>query len=243
MTNRLLLYLGLGLWIFGAVSAAADTLRIGTEPAFPPYIQLDARGEISGFDRQMTDALCERAGLECVWIATTFDNLLPGLVTGEFDIVVSGLGNSPERQAIVDFSRVYLPSSEPSAYVGHLDAPPPDRARIGVQAGTIHESHIAQTGRTFQTYPSANDALRAVVAGQVDLVFGSSSFFTDVLGRDFPSLRILQFEAVAVEGAAIAVAKGRPELLDLLNAEINAMLDDGTIYALARYWFTPRSDT
>ncbi|SMY09502.1 transporter substrate-binding domain-containing protein [Flavimaricola marinus] len=223
-------------------SAMAERLLIAAETTFAPFVMLDDAGELTGFDRVFGDEMCARAGLTCDWVLTEFDQLIPGVVAGRFDLAMSGLGDSPERRALVDFTAIYLPSSVPSAYVGPLGAPPPDAALIGVQAGTIHEAHVASRALRYQSFDTAQAALAAMAAGRVNLVFGSSSYFEQILPRTYPMFQFLSFDPVAVDGTAIAIAKGRDDLRNQLDATIAAMLADGTVAQMARFWFTARNN-
>ena len=53
------------LLAFIYVPANADTVRMGTEGAYPPYNFINDNGEIDGFERDLGDELCDRAGLDC----------------------------------------------------------------------------------------------------------------------------------------------------------------------------------
>ena len=44
--------------------AMADTVRMGTEGAYPPYNFINDAGEIDGFEREVGDELCKRAELD-----------------------------------------------------------------------------------------------------------------------------------------------------------------------------------
>lgn len=230
-----------GLVLWAGVGDAQD-LRIAVQPNFPPFIALDAGGDLTGFDKALGDEICARAEVSCAWVVTEFDALIPGVASGAYDMAMSGLGASAARREIVDFSDIYLPSSNPAAFVGRPDAPAPETARIGVQTGTIHEETLRAQGLAYSGYDSIAQALDAAQADQVDLVFGSSSYFQSALARTHPSLRILGLADVGVEGSAIAIAKGRDDLRRTLNAAITDMRQDGTIEALVQTWFAPRSD-
>jgi polar amino acid transport system substrate-binding protein len=41
--------------------AAAQTVRMGTEGAYPPYNFINDAGEVDGFERELGDELCLRA--------------------------------------------------------------------------------------------------------------------------------------------------------------------------------------
>ena len=45
----------------------ADTIRMGTEGAYPPYNFINDAGEVDGFERKLGDELCARAMLTCEW--------------------------------------------------------------------------------------------------------------------------------------------------------------------------------
>lgn len=225
-----------------AAPAWAESLRIAAEPAFPPFASLDAEGRLTGFDKALGDEICARAGMTCEWVLVEFDELLSGVAEGRFDLAMSGLGNSNARRALVDFTDIYLPSVNPAAFVGRIDAPPPEAARIGVQDGTVHEEHVVALGLRHVVFASVAQALDAAEAGEVDLVLGSSSYFQTVLPGAHPGLRLLGFADVGVEGTAIAIAKGRDDLRARLNTTIAELRADGTIEALMVTWFTPRSD-
>ena len=52
---------------FSAGAVVADTVRMGTEGAYPPYNFINDDGEVDGLERELGDRLCEIAGLDCVW--------------------------------------------------------------------------------------------------------------------------------------------------------------------------------
>ena len=60
----------------------ADTVRLGTEGAYPPYNFIDDNGEIAGFEREVGDELCKRAELDCEWVTNEWDSIIPNLVSG-----------------------------------------------------------------------------------------------------------------------------------------------------------------
>ena len=65
MKNTLLLAASLAL--APAASFAQDTIRMGTEGAYPPYNFINDSGTVDGFEIELGNVLCERAGLTCEW--------------------------------------------------------------------------------------------------------------------------------------------------------------------------------
>ncbi|MEM6620369.1 MAG: transporter substrate-binding domain-containing protein, partial [Pseudomonadota bacterium] len=71
--------------------AFADTVRMGTEGAYPPYNFINDAGEVDGFERELGDELCKRAELECAWVTNEWDSIIPNLVSGNYDTIIAGM--------------------------------------------------------------------------------------------------------------------------------------------------------
>jgi polar amino acid transport system substrate-binding protein len=218
-------------------------ITIGTEPGFAPYIFLDAAGQITGFDRDLGDELCLRAQFDCTWVAADFNALIPDLAAGQFDLVIAGLTDTPERRQWVDFSSIYLAGGTTNHFVGRPDAPAATDARIAVQAGTLQEARLIALGYTPQLYPSNQAALEAVMAGQADLAFGADTYMQHATLARFHDLKVLDSDVGDVTGASIALGQNNDALRDQLDAVLAAMREDGTINRLAAKWFPVEGDT
>ncbi|MGL5008379.1 MAG: transporter substrate-binding domain-containing protein [Paracoccaceae bacterium] len=223
--------------IFGAFTLiSGETATIGTTADFPPFTQLDPAGQVIGLDPDIGNELCRRTSLTCTWVVTEFDQLIPGVMAGEFDFVMGGMASSDEREQLVDFTIDYQTSEGVDDFVGREGAPGPDAALIGVQSGTIHERHLAKTGRRYQTYPTQTATIAALQAGEVELIFGSFSAVKTtelLLGAGFA---YLYTEAAGSDGPAIAVCQGNTALLERLDKALRAMLADGTIDTFSARW-------
>ncbi len=68
----------------------AQTVRLGTEGAYPPYNFINDAGEVDGFERELGDELCKRAGLTCEWVTNDWDSIIPNLQSGNYDVIIAG---------------------------------------------------------------------------------------------------------------------------------------------------------
>ena len=84
--------------------AAAQTVRMGTEGAYPPYSFINDAGEVDGFERELGDELCTRAGLTCEWVTTDWDSIIPNLQSGNYDTIIAGMSITEEREKVLDFT-------------------------------------------------------------------------------------------------------------------------------------------
>lgn len=226
------------------VAARAETLRIGTESGYPPYMSLDAAGQLQGFDKDLGDALCAILAADCVWTDAAFDSLLPDLAKGRYDLVIAALSASPARAATVDFSLPYFEGGANVAVFGGFNpSQDVETARIGVQQGTIQADHLAQTGRDVVLFATNDAALDALARREIDLVFTSDLVLREAFEGRMPGLRRVAEEEIDSWDTAIAVDPAQDDLRARIDAAIAGLLNDGTIDRLEARWFVSGTST
>ena len=161
----------------------ADRVRLATEGAYPPYNFVNDRGEVDGFERELGDELCRRAGLVCVWVTGEWDRMIPGLVAGDYDAIITGISITEERERVIDFTRPYLPPS-PSVYVALPGAGEgATGGRVAAQTATVQAGYVSQSGATLVEYPLVPDAIRAVLNGEADAALVERGFARDSISE------------------------------------------------------------
>jgi polar amino acid transport system substrate-binding protein len=224
--------------ITGLVLASSEPIVIGTDAPFPAYTFVDEAGLITGFERDVMDQVCTRALLTCDWELANFDQLIPGVMTGRFDVVLGGMAVTDERRALVDFSQSYHGTDPEEWYIGPPGAPEPAAALVAVQSGTVQEAHLRDMGYRHVVFPTEPEVLAALVAGKVDLALGPFQTRADI--RDFVAehgLGYVYSELILDDGVGMAVCKGNTGLLETLNSALDAMRRDGTLASLETRWF------
>ena len=132
--------------LLAGAAAAQDTVRLGTEGAYPPYNYIDDSGEVAGFERELGDELCKRAELTCEWVTNDWDSIIPNLVSGNYDVIIAGMSITDERDEVIDFTQDYYPPTE-SAYVGLSEDVDVTTGVVSAQAATIQAGYVAESGR------------------------------------------------------------------------------------------------
>ncbi len=221
-----------------AAPALAETWRIGTEADYAPYIFYDAAGALTGLDKELGDLICARAKVTCIWTEVAFDALFTGLAADQFDIVMAGVGSTPARLDLADFSIPYRDTGQNTGvFAGLTEGIGIDDAVIGVQSGTNFEAWLTMTGRMSQGYATNEAAIKALLARDVDLVFGSGSYFQHAFETDYPQLRSVGQEQFPSTGTSIAVRKGNTDLLGRIDTILAALRADGSVKAIEDRWF------
>ena len=90
--------------VAGAALADGDTIVFGTDATYPPFESLDAGGKFTGFDIDITNALCDHMKVKCTFVNQDFDGIIPALQAKKFDAIISSMSITPEREKIVDFT-------------------------------------------------------------------------------------------------------------------------------------------
>ena len=183
----------LGLAMTAALPAAAqDKLKIGTEAAYAPFAWVLPTGELTGFDVDITKALCAQMGAECEIVNQSFDGLIPALNAKKIDAIIASMFITPERLNAIDFAGPYY--SVPGIFIAakdsgfELTADSLDGKYVGVQRGTTMADYVEANfpDARVQLYDTLEAANLDLASGRVDLVFaelGGGQQFPEVAGR------------------------------------------------------------
>ena len=107
MKNFLLIVLSLG--VLGLASIAnSQTIRIGTEGAYPPWNNINSAGDLEGAEIDFGNEACERMGVTCEWVTQDWDGIIPALLQGKYDIIIAGMSITEERKEKVNFTNGYM---------------------------------------------------------------------------------------------------------------------------------------
>lgn len=208
---------------------AKQTLVVATEATFPPY-EFYRGTEIVGIDMDILREIARRNNLHFQIEDMSFDSLITAVQTGKVDLVASGLTVTPDRARQVDFTRTYARARQvvivpmDSAITCKEDL---QKVRLGVQHGSSGDMYVSEHIGEAERFTNGALAVAAMNAGKLDaVVLDNAPAENHVAGS--PGLKILPVPLVEEE-YAMAVRKGRPELLELLNKTLAELEADGTL--------------
>ena len=233
--------MALVLMLVLAGAAVAETLKMGTNAAFPPYeFYDDETNAIVGIDAEVAAAICAKLGYELEIEDMDFDALIPAVANGKIDMVLAGLTVTDERKQNVDFTASYATGvqvvivKEGSEVT--LDALFAEGAshKIGVQQGTTGDLYctwdLEDAGKaSIERFKSGTDAVLALTTGKVDCVVIDNEPAKNFVAAN-EGLTILETEYIT-EDYAIALQKGS-ELTATINTALEELIADGTVGAI-----------
>jgi len=223
-----------GFAMMAGLAMAQDVVRLGTEGAYPPWNFINDAGEVDGFERDLGDELCLRAELDCTWVTTDWDSIIPNLVSGNFDAIIAGMSITDERDEVIDFTQNYTPP-DPSAYLGVSDDVDVENGVIAAQSGTIQAGYVAGTDATLVEFATPEETIAAVRNGEADAVLADKSFLVPVAEED-ADLRFVAEDVALGGGVAMGIRESDTELRETFDTAIQSMKDDGSLNELIEKW-------
>lgn len=97
---------GLALSAF-AVTAHADTLRVGMSGGYYPFTFVE-QDELKGFEVDVMNAVGEQIGEDIEFVTASFSGLAGMLDSGRIDTIANQITITPERQAKYAFTQPYV---------------------------------------------------------------------------------------------------------------------------------------
>ncbi|MGX1546493.1 ABC transporter substrate-binding protein [Streptomyces adustus] len=234
----------------------SGVITVGSEMAYPP-MEFVRNGQPAGIDPDLAAALGNELGVRFQFDNGTFDTLLGAQQSKRYDVVMSALTDTSDRQEGiepasgmrtgegVDFVDYLVSGSSILVKKGN-----PDHIEslanlcgknVAVQSGsTTYDLLQAQACddpmkiETVASYSDAQDHLKAgdVAAAVADFPVSAYAAKTSGGGEDFE----LAGEQINPGPYGIAVLKSNTELRDALRAALNATIQNGTYEKVLTKW-------
>lgn len=232
---------------------AAGVIKIATDPAYPPYSELDASGEYVGFDSDSARETAKRLGVKVEWVTPDWAAITAGNWGGRWDISIGSMTQTEERAKVVDFLDPYFYEA------GYLIVPTDsaitsidDLAGKTICAGesTTHATWIeggfagsrvvdvfnqAPEGAILKTYPTDYNCIEAYLAGRTDdwdAMAQSREFIENAIKNSDGKLKFLSEDPNFAGRISFALDKSGPltaTALLVINEIIAEMHADGTL--------------
>lgn len=228
-------------------------IRFLTDSDFPPFNFYDEDGALVGFNIDLARAICLELNTSCDIKSRAWNDLLPGLKSGDADAVIAAHKITVATLDEVDFSDRYFHT--PARFAGRkggedLEISPSGLygKRIAVARGTAHEAYLKSFFRDspLVVFENADLAREAVAADKADYVFDdgiSLAFWINgTLSRQCCEMKGGPFLEPRFfgDGLAIALPKGDPELKALVNEALRKVRTSGRFEELVQRYFPVR---
>lgn len=230
--------------IAGGASAQERNLRIAFDVPYEPFEYKDENGELTGFEVELAEAMCEEMNANCEFVIQAWDGMIPGLLARKFDLIMSSMSITPERAERVLFSEPYYNTpggwfarNDFSTDVTDMDAM--KGKTVGVQRGTTMDTYVTENMGgivTIKRYTTADDMVLDLEGERLDAVFvdypvGEQTILTK---EGFKEVG----ESVKLgEGVGVAMRQRDADLAEEVNAALATLKEDGTYDEIMNKYF------
>jgi len=206
-----------------------------------PYIFPDPQNpsQTIGFEVDVMNALARYLKVRPHVIQAPWEQLVPVLLRGDFDVAFNGLEITPERQYVIDFTQPYYRFAEQitvrkgdQRFHTFMDL---RGHRIGTLSGSLALLMMTDDGHmTPMAYPSPVEIYEDLALGRTDAVLLDIPIAV-WYARPNPALENVG-EPVGNGLYAGGIRKDSPVLREKLNDAIHALQQSGELEAIYRKW-------
>ena len=216
---------------------------IAMEGTWAPWTYHDENDELVGYDVEVGKAIAEKLGVTATFVEGEWDGLLAGLDAGRYDIMVNGVGITPDRQEKYDFTTPYAYNRTAVIVRGDYNEIASMEDLNGKNtANTISSTYAEQAeayGATVTGVDDLNQTIELLLAGRIDATLNAEVVFADYQNAHPEANIKIAAYSDDVEQVAIPVRKGADTatLLDAINQALAELDADGTLSELSVKYF------
>ena len=220
-------------------------LRVGFEAGYLPFEMADKKGRFIGFDIDMAKEMAKAMGVKFVPVNTAWDGIIPALITKKFDIIISGMTATQERNLKINFADPYiivgqtimLNKKNEGKVKSYKDLNNP-KYTITSKLGTTGEQAIKRMipKAKYKSFESESEAALEVLNGKADATIYDLPFCATFMAQQGAGKLIFLDEPFTFEPLAWAVRKGDPDFMNWLNNFLRQVKNDGRYAKIYDKW-------
>ncbi|MFO7994732.1 MAG: transporter substrate-binding domain-containing protein [Marinobacter sp.] len=228
----------------GVAHAQERDLRIAFDVPYEPFEYKDEDGELTGFEVELAEAMCEEMNANCEFVIQAWDGMIPGLMARKFDLIMSSMSITPERAERVLFSDPYYNTPggwfAPESFDTDVtDMEAMEGMTVGVQRGTTMDTYVTEEMGgvvSIKRYTTADDMVLDLEGERLDVVFVDYPVGEQtVLSKD--GFKEVGEPVKLGEGVGVAMRKRDKDVAEEVNAALATLKEDGTYDTIMEKYF------
>ncbi|AOY57998.1 MULTISPECIES: transporter substrate-binding domain-containing protein [Desulfococcus] len=220
-------------------------LRVGFEAGYMPFEMTDQKGEFVGFDIDMAKMMAKAMGVKFVPVNTAWDGIIPSLITGKFDIIMSGMTVTQERNLKVNFADPYIVVGQAillnkkhegaiTSYKDLNDSKYIVTSKLGTTGEQAVKRYIPKC--TYKSFETETEAVLEVINGKADAYVYDQPNCVVIMAQQGSGNLVFLDEPFTYEPLAWAITKGDPDFLNWLNNFLRQVKNDGRYDQIYNKW-------
>lgn len=237
-----------GLAHAGVVDDAVKrgTLRVGMDPTYMPFEMTNKRGEIIGFEVDLLKAMSKAMGVKLELVSTSYDGIIPALLTGKFDMIGSGMTLTQERNLRINFSEPFIVVGQTllirkdlegkiKSYKDLNDGQYRITSKIGTTGEMVAKKLIAKA--QYHGFDNEQEAVMDVVNGKADAFIYDAPYNVVAVNKAGAGKLVYLEEPFTYEPLAFGLKKGDYDSINWINNWLHQIQKDGTYERIHAKWF------
>jgi len=220
-------------------------LRVGFEAAYMPFELTDKNGKFVGFDIDVAKEMAKAMGVKFAPVNTAWDGIIPSLMTDKFDIIISGMTITQERNLQINFADPYIivgqtilvNKKHKDTIKSYKDLNDPKYV-VTSKLGTTGEQAVKRKipKATYKSFEAEHEAALEVVNGTADAFVYDLPYCVVFMAQQGGGKLVFLDQAFTFEPLAWAINKGDPDFLNWLNNFLRQIKNDGRYERIYNKW-------
>lgn len=212
---------------------------------FKPWSMRDKNGKLIGFELDVARKVAKDMGVEIEFISTAWDGIIPALVSGKFDVIISSMSITPQRNLTINFTDPYafsgmtiLANKSMTKGFALKDYNSPN-VTFTARRGATPAAIIADLFPEAQMLLFDDDGASAqeVRNGNAHAMMSAEPEPSTEVRRYPDTLHVPFAQTFSATGESFAIRKGDPDALNWFNNWIGMNTKNGWLQARNDYWF------
>lgn len=231
-----------------ASAATGDPIVAAADPSLLPYNFLGEDGKTwEGINVDLAAALSTELGRPIQFESAGFDTIIPGLASGRYDIALTGMFDTKERQQTVDFVDYLLAANNFLTRTDYRDVESMDDLCgevVGIPGGALEAGLLADASTactdagdeaiTISEFADLDATVLALKSGRIDVTPNDSAANAYILAANADELKTSG--GYLNEGYFAAAFPKDSELTEAFESAFAAIIDDGTYASILEDW-------
>ena len=219
--------------------------------AFVPWAMRDKNGNLIGFEIDVAKKVAEDMGVDINFVPTAWDGIIPALLAGKFDIIISGMSVTTKRNLTVNFTRPYARTgyiviansklAEEKGIAGLADLNREDitiASRRGSTGAVAMDRHFPKARKIF--FDDDVLSVQEVANGNIEAASSTPPKAAFEIEKRGDVIRIVSDEQLSPTREAFALRMGDPDALNFFSNWIQENEASGWLAERRAFWFSGR---
>ncbi len=225
-------------------------LRVGLEPGYMPFELTAKTGKTIGFDVDIATRMAKAMGVKLQLVPTAWDGIIASLLTNKFDIIMSGMTLTQQRNMSINFSKPYIEIGQTLVVSNKIadkiksykDLNKPEYT-IGSKLGTTGEQAAKRLipRAKYIPFDTEQAGFLDLVNGKIDAWVYDMPYNVVAVAQQGHGKVTLIEKPFTFEPIAWGVRKGDPDFLNWLDNYMYQIKHDGTYAKIYEKWFQGNS--